>query len=386
MFRLGANVKRIVAMLVAVLMVVLIFSAVLINYVSAATESQLKQQQQNLDSSKNEIKTEIEGLNSKKDDVMAEKKELDQQVSVLQGEIDEVNVEIDGYQQKIDQVTVELDAATAAAEEQYQAYKKRVRIMYENGTTGYLDILLSAESVGDFFSRMEIVKQITAYDSNMTDKLKAKQAEIQGKRDELTELQQGLLDTRSVLEGKKSDLNGKMAYRDKLIKEINSDVSKLEKELKKIEAEEASVRAQLANLSGKAVPYSGGKMTWPAPSCHWITSEYGWRLHPVLKYEKLHTGIDIGAGYGAKIVAAKSGTVVTSTYNGAYGNYVTINHGGGIATLYAHMSSAAVSAGAWVAEGEVIGYVGSTGYSTGPHLHFEVIVNGATTDPMGYLN
>ena len=127
-------------------------------------------------------------------------------------------------------------------------------------------------------------------------------------------------------------------------------------------------------------------MTWPSPSCHIITSNYGWRLHPTLGYEKLHTGIDIGAAYGSKIVAAKSGTVVTATSNRAYGNYVVINHGGGVCTLYAHQSALAVSAGQHVNEGDLIGYVGSTGYSTGPHLHFEVIINGATTNPLGYIS
>ena len=126
-------------------------------------------------------------------------------------------------------------------------------------------------------------------------------------------------------------------------------------------------------------------MTWPCPSCRIITSEYGWRLHPTLGYEKLHTGMDIGASYGAKIIAAKSGKVITATENRAYGKYVVIDHGGGICTLYAHQSSLAVSAGQSINEGDTVGYVGSTGYSTGPHLHFEVIVNGKTTNPRNYV-
>ena len=385
MMKFSAKAKRIVALLIVLFLVLLAFSSIFLNYVSADTESQLKQQQQNLNANKAGIKGEINELNVQKDNVMAEKRELDTQVTSLEGEIDELNVEIDDYQVKIDEVSVELDEATAAAENQYQAYKTRVRVMYEHGSTGYLDILLSADSISDFFERIEIVKQITEYDSNMTEKLREKQAKIQSKKDEIVALQQGLIDSRTVLEKKKANLDSKMAYRDSLIKKIQGSVATLEKELKKIEAEEASVRAKLRNLAGGSTPYTGGAMTWPTPSCRIITSYYGWRLHPVLKYEKLHTGVDIGAQYGAKIVAAKSGTVVTATYNSAYGNYVTINHGGGVATLYAHQSSMAVSEGQYVNEGDVIGYVGSTGYSTGPHLHFEVIINGATTDPLGYI-
>lgn len=385
MMKFSAKAKRIVAFLIVLFLAILAFSSVVLNYVSADTETELKQQQQNLNANKAGIKGEINELNVQKDNVMAEKRELDTQVTSLEGEIDELNVEIDDYQVKIDEVSAELDEATVAAENQYQAYKTRVRVMYEHGSTGYLDILLSADSISDFFERIEIVKQITEYDSNMTEKLREKQAEIQSKKDEVVALQQGLIDSRTVLEEKKANLDSKMAYRDSLIKKIQGSVETLEKELKKIEAEEASVRAKLRNLAGGSTPYTGGAMTWPTPSCRVITSYYGWRLHPVLKYEKLHTGVDIGAQYGAKIVAAKSGTVVTATYNNAYGNYVTINHGGGVATLYAHQSSMAVSAGQYVNEGDVIGYVGSTGYSTGPHLHFEVIINGATTDPLGYI-
>ena len=385
MMKFSAKAKRIVAFLIVLFLAILAFSSVVLNYVSADTETELKQQQQNLNANKAGIKGEINELNVQKDNVMAEKRELDTQVTSLEGEIDELNVEIDDYQVKIDEVSAELDKATVAAENQYQAYKTRVRVMYEHGSTGYLDILLSADSISDFFERIEIVKQITEYDSNMTEKLREKQAEIQSKKDEVVALQQGLIDSRTVLEEKKANLDSKMAYRDSLIKKIQGSVETLEKELKKIEAEEASVRAKLRNLAGGSTPYTGGAMTWPTPSCRVITSYYGWRLHPVLKYEKLHTGVDIGAQYGAKIVAAKSGTVVTATYNNAYGNYVTINHGGGVATLYAHQSSMAVSAGQYVNEGDVIGYVGSTGYSTGPHLHFEVIINGATTDPLGYI-
>lgn len=387
MFKFTVKAKRIVAFAVVVFFVVLAFSTVILNLTASAdTKSELQQKQTDLDDNKKDIKNKINGLNTQKDDALAEKKQLDEQVSALEGDIKELDGNISDYQEKIDVVSIELEEAAAAADEQYEAYKTRVRVMYENGSTGYIDILLSAESIGDFFDRLEIVKQITAYDSTMTENLKNKQLEIQDKKDELENLQQSLMDSRSALENKKSVLDDKMSERDALIQKIEGSVEELEKKLKEIEAEEASVRSKLANLSDSAVPYSGGSMTWPSPSCHIITSYYGWRLHPTLGYEKLHTGIDIGASYGSKIIAAKSGTVVTATSNNAYGNYVIINHGGGVCTLYAHQSALAVSAGQYVNEGDVVGYVGSTGYSTGPHLHFEVIINGVTTNPLGYVS
>lgn len=386
MINFSSKFKRGLSLAVAVVMVVLILSAAVVSMVSADRETDLKNQQKNLSGDKANIRSEIDGLETQKKTVMEEKKALDDQVTVLEDEISELDVKIDEYEVQIEEVTVELDAATVALEEQYEMYKTRVRVMYESGATGYLDILLSADSVGDFFEKLDIVSQIAEYDSKLTDKLRDEQERIQSKKDELEELKQGLVDSKTSLQTKKSDLDKKMAQRDAIIKKINSSKASLEKQLKEIEAEEARVRAQIARLSKGGTQYTGGAMLWPTPSCRTITSSYGWRMHPVLHYEKLHTGIDIGAGYGAKIIAAESGTVITATYNTAYGNYVVLDHGGGVCTLYAHQSSMAVSVGQYVNVGDTIGYVGSTGYSTGPHLHFEVIVNGATTDPLGYIS
>ena len=367
-------------------MVLFVFSTVIINFANADQKTELQNKQQSLSSDKNEIKSEINELEQQKESVLAEKKELDDQVTVLETEITDINSKIDEIQGEIDVVEGELQEASEKLDKQYEAYKTRVRVMYENSSMGYLEILLSADSIGDFFARLEIVSQIAEYDSNLVAKLKAEKQKIQDKKDELELLKQEQVDSKTALESKKSDLDAKMAKRDALIKQINSSKSTLEAELKKIEAEEAKVRAQIARLASGGTVYTGGAMMWPTPSCRYITSNYGWRLHPVLGYEKLHTGVDIGAGYNAKIVAAESGTVITATYNSAYGNYVVIDHGGGVCTLYAHQSSMAVSVGQYVLVGDTIGYVGSTGYSTGPHLHFEVIINGATVDPLGYIS
>ena len=157
-------------------------------------------------------------------------------------------------------------------------------------------------------------------------------------------------------------------------------------ELLQLQAEEAAARAEaIRRSSGGPANYVGGEMGWPCPGYTTITSPYGNRTHPTLGVYKLHTGTDIGAPSGAKIVAMNDGTVVTAAYNSAYGNHVIINHGGGIQTLYAHASSLAVSAGQSVTRGQTIAYVGSTGYSTGAHLHFEIIKNGGTVDPMSYF-
>lgn len=386
MFKFGAKFKRIVALVIVIMLVVLLASSAVVYFVGSADRKQdLENKQQDLAEDKERLEGEIDELEGEKKSLMEEKKALDDEVSVLEGEIATVNENIATLESEIQITTEELEQATIDIEKQYETYRIRVRVMYESGSTDYLDILLSSKNIGDFFEKLDIVSQIAEHDKNLVEELKAEQQRIMTKKAELETKKQALVDSRTELELKKSDLDAKMAKRDKMINDIQNSQSALEEQLKEIEAEEEAVRNQIANLASEGTTYSGGTMLWPTPSCRIVTSEFGWRLHPVLKYEKLHTGMDIGAGYGANIIAAQSGTVITATYNSAYGYYVVIDHGGGVCTLYAHQSSMAVSVGQHVEAGQVIGYVGSTGYSTGPHLHFEVIVNGAVQNPRNYI-
>ncbi len=388
MIKIGAKLKRIIAFVVAVIFIIFLLSTLILSITSADEKTDLQNKQQTLSGSKENIKTEIKGLEKEKQSVMDEKKKLDVEVTAIEQDIDDVNSKIQEYEESIGEVEKELEKAEEKLEVQYETYKKRVRVMYENGSTGYLDVLLSSDNIGEFFEKIEVVSQIAEYDSNLMNKLKAEKQKIQDQKDELEALKERLVESKNSLQEKKDALDSKMRARDKMIQQIEGSKEELEKQLKAIEAEEAAVRRQIAALAGgnSSKQYVGGSMLWPTPSCRYITSSYGWRLHPVLNYEKLHTGIDIGAGYGAEIIAAQAGTVITATYNTAYGNYVVVDHGGGICTLYAHQSSIAVSVGQYVFSGDTIGYVGSTGYSTGPHLHFEVIINGNTVDPLGYIS
>lgn len=388
MFKMSTKFKRVVALVMVLMLAVLLVSSAVVYFTGSADQrSDLENKQQSLTDDKAKIKDEIDELDSEKKTVMEEKKLLDEQVTALESDISVLDGEIADYEKQIEEKNKELEATTAELDTQYEAYKTRIRVMYENGTTGYLDVLLSSKNAGDFFEKLDIVSQIAEYDKNLVEDLKAKQQKIMTDKADIETLKLAVEDKKAILVEDKSELDAKMAKRDEMIQSIESSQSALEEQLKEIEAEEEAVRKQIAQLSRKnsGVAYSGGAMTWPTPSCYVITSEFGWRFHPVLKYEKLHTGFDIGAGYGAEIVAAASGEVITATYNGAYGNYVVIDHGGGVCTLYAHQSSMAVSVGQTVSAGQTIGYVGSTGYSTGPHLHFEVIVNGEVQNPRNYL-
>lgn len=189
------------------------------------------------------------------------------------------------------------------------------------------------------------------------------------------------------LNASKSSLAAKSNEKNSLVASLNSSIAELEKQIKQQDAEEAATRAQIAKLQQQRpkVAYTGGSMVWPVPSTTLVTSPYGYRFHPVLKYNRLHAGMDIGARTGASVVAANSGTVIKAEYNSSYGNHVVIDHGGGICTLYAHASRLLVSRGQTVKAGQEIMKAGSTGIVSGPHLHFEVLVNGKTTNPAAYL-
>ena len=193
---------------------------------------------------------------------------------------------------------------------------------------------------------------------------------------------------KEVADGKKSELDGEVDKMNETIGKINGDIESLRAAYEQAEKEEMALKEQLKkDLSDSSTEssYDGGTFLWPTPGYGTITSQYGGRMHPTLKVYKVHTGMDIGAPMGASVIAGADGTVIRAEYNVAYGNYIVIDHGGGYSTLYAHNSALLVTKGSQVSRGQTIAKVGSTGYSTGPHCHFEVMINGQHTNPAPYL-
>ena len=332
-------------------------------------------------------KKELEAAESEKESVVAEYNAIDKQIadteyeiSVLETEIEQIEIEIK-----------EQEEALIAAEKEYEDYmavfKTRARTMYENTDMDYLEILFSAEDFSDFLAKINIVTSIITYDNGVLDQMQeTKQRIIRTKAtlDANLEIQKN---NKATLETSKTTLNDSLQEKQALIDEITADVEKYKAVYEAAEAaEQAVIREYSSALSYSANPikYTGGKFAWPVPSTQRISSYYGYRIHPIYKVKKFHTGIDISAAYGVDIVAAADGTVTMSTYNGGYGKCIIINHGSGISTLYGHNSTLLVSKGAKVTKGQVIAKAGSTGLSTGPHLHYEVRINGSTVDPLSY--
>lgn len=257
--------------------------------------------------------------------------------------------------------------------------------MYKNGNIGMLSVLLGSKSMSDFLTNVEMAKRIYQSDENLLGEMQKAYDAVIDKKEQLSALKESLVSQQETAKNAKASL---AASEEKLAaqkKSIESDNKALEAQIDQLNAEADKLVAEILRLQGNEA-YAGGQMCWPSKSSTRITSKFGNRLHPILKVYKLHTGIDIGAAKGTDIIAANSGKVIKAAYNaGGYGYYVMIDHGGGIVTLYAHASKLLVNVGDIVVRGQKIALVGSTGNSTGPHIHFEVRVNGQYVDPLNYV-
>lgn len=382
---MNKKIVRIISAIIAVLMVLGLIASVAPIFVSASQAEINKQQQK-----KNEAQQKLESTQTKRAKTLHDMELLEKEAGDIQSKIDAVNAKIAETDKSLAEQQVKLEAATKKAEEKYNVFKERFRVMCEQGDVSYIEMLLSAENFGDFVDKVEIVKEISQHDKDIFDEMEANRLEIEAARDEIAALKETQEASKSDLSSQKAALVKKQQEQQAYMRELESDAATYQKIIDQADAAMESLRRSISgslssSSGGKA--YVGGEFTWPTPSCHYITSHFSpRRKNPVSGIYKRHTGTDIGAAYGTTIVAANSGTVTLAGWNSGYGNCVVIDHGGGKATLYAHMSSYSVSSGQSVQKGQQIGRVGSTGNSTGPHLHFEILINGVAVDPMQYFN
>lgn len=364
--------------------------------VLAVSQSQidaLEEQRDALRAEREEMQAGIDELESQQADVLAQKAALDAQNEVYRQEIELVEEQVSIYTQLVEDKAREVEQATADENEQLATYRRHVRAMEENGRFTYLSILFGSSSLGELMSNLDMIGEIMEADQRSYDQYVAareKSEQIQAEYETMLDE----LDVRQAeLESERAELEAQIEEATQLIvdleAQLETDRAAYEEQLAKEEALESEIHNMIAELERQEAANSitsTGTYIWPLPG-YSPGSAYGWRIHPIWGDMRFHAGEDIGAPSGTPILAADSGiaTVISDNGNG-YGNYIMINHGGGRVTLYAHMSGFAVSNGASVTQGQVIGYVGSTGNSTGPHLHFEVRVNGATTDPKSYFN
>ncbi|MBQ6712102.1 MAG: peptidoglycan DD-metalloendopeptidase family protein [Clostridia bacterium] len=385
------NRSRRVVQIVAILLAALMIGSVLLSAlpVFGITKSEvdaLKKKVNEASAKKKELKSQVSALSG---DISS----LEKQISLLDGQIEAQEDEIAAQEELLAQLeilveekTIELAASEEDQANQYARMKERVRYMVEHDSTSQLAILLASDSFADFLNRWEIVQQISVRDEKLFEELQAIRDKVTVEKQELEATQAEAIETKALMDANKAELDAQHASKVKALQKAEAEKAAANKAYADmIEKEEdlmeqyKKAAAQLASQS----TYVGGKFMWPLPAANnVITCKYGYRTHPVTKKYKLHTGIDLRASTGTKVYAANKGTVTTSGYSSAWGNYIIINHGGGYTTLYAHLSRRNVSKGATVKQGDVIGLSGNTGYSTGPHLHFEINKNGSSYDPL----
>ena len=361
----------------------------------AATQSQLKSKQSQLESQAKNISAKLKNLKKSKAAAQDQLDLVNELVENLQTQITTVNNQITAANAEIKEIEEEIAAKDREIDKSKEKFKERMRAIYISGDmTGGLEVILCSDGVEEFISNTVYLEAMAKYDQGLIDELVNDKQGYQDKKAQVEEHKKEIDAQKIELAKKKTELDAQQKEAEELMKQIKADEEAYKRKQAEIDLEMAKARAALDALinqntaNSQNTEYYGGSFGWPTPGYKRITSPYGPRTYTLngKKVSSYHRGIDIGAPSGAKIAASNGGTVVTSAYNaGGYGNYVILDHGGGKMTVYGHMSKRMVSVGQSVTKGQQIGKVGSTGRSTGPHLHFEIRVNGTAVNPINYL-
>ena len=351
-----------------------------------------------------ETEKKAEELENQKKAAEGEKVSLENQLNGILTEMDETKAKIEAKEIEVREKEEELVQAKIDENDQYESMKKRIKYMYENGNSQFIEILCESKSIGEFLNNAEYITTISQYDRNMLTEFQ-QIVEAVAEQEEMLKTEYAELETlQDSLIAKQEELNQLVEGKEEELKQISADLGATQERLAQLkEAAAAAARKQeeLARLAkaqaeaqanagsgggaGAAVVSGNGMFTHPCPGYSRISSEFGWREAPIAGAGNNHKGMDLAAPTGTPIYAAAAGTVTTARYSSSAGNWVVINHGNGLQTYYMHASALYVSEGQSVSKGQNIAAVGSTGQSTGPHLHFQVMLNGTPVNPRNYL-
>ena len=411
----------VISLMLCVLMVGGLLTSALMTMASAASSSEiqktlndLKNQAQEIADQGAALQQEIDANQSDTQTTIEKKSDIDKQITITEAEIQNTNAQIQQYSLLIAEKQSELEDALARQAEMNETYKARIRAMEENGTISYWSVLFKATSFSDLLSRIDSIHEVAEADQRMLEELDAIAQEIEADRQSLEDEMAAQEEAKAALAEQEATLQAQRSEADAYLIELAAAYDNLTDEYLANEAEEEALRKEIMeaqaayeaalsaeeaerlaqqnqnNVAGSGstsnvTPSTSGFIS-PLPGGAYVTCAYGWRIHPIWGDERFHSGVDLGASQGTPIYAIAAGTVTTATYGDANGYYVSISHGNGYGSVYCHMTNYTVSVGDSVSQGQVIGYVGSTGWSTGPHLHFEIHVNGSTVNPMDYIS
>ena len=420
------KIVRIISIVLAAVILLSLVSTALIVMVHAASSSEIKSKLADLRAKQAEIQKQSDELEKSiaenKDQtktLVSQKAEIDQEMEMSRQKIENLNEQIQQLNLLIAEKQTELEASVAKEEALQKQYKARLRSMEETGSVSYWSILFRASSFSDLLDRVDMIREIAESDQLMLKQLSAATQAVETERADLEQQKLDLQQTEDDLAVEQAELETKRAKADTLITQMQAEYASLSDEFLAAEADVAAGREQIkqaeteyckalakeqaaaaAAAAAANKPSSGsnsssssasggassGGFAFPLAYSTGVTCAYGPRVHPINGNKSFHYGVDLAAGMNTEIYATKSGTVTGATYGEANGYYVTINHGDGYSSIYAHMTNYVVSAGDSVKQGQLIGYVGTTGWSTGPHLHFEILYNGSNVNPMNYIS
>lgn len=364
---------------------------------AASTKSlqEAQDEKAQLEKALKEAQSTIEDLRDSKGDIESKVTELNQQLIDISARITDLENQLTAKSEDIQETKDELAGAKEREAQQYADMKVRIQFMYENGQTSYLEALLSSRNISEFLNSADYIAQIQSYDRQKLTEYQDTVESIVNLEAQLEQEYTDLEALKSTVESNKATVAAMMRQKESELADISGDIEDAQSDADyyaaEIQAQEeliAAIKRAEAEKAAAGVeehPYTGGAFRWPCPSSTRVTSDYGTRVSPMSGASSNHKGIDIGASAGADIIAAADGTVTAASYSSAAGNYVMIDHGGGLYTVYMHASSLLVSPGQTVSAGDVIAKVGSTGISTGSHLHFGVSLNGSYVSPWSYL-
>ena len=407
------------ALLCGLLAAVLMLSMMPVSAEAAKSSSEIREQIKDMKQENDALKEELKGLREQYKvneneilDLVNRKDLIDQEIAILTEQIRNINTQITSYGLLIADKQDELDEAQVKLAELSQKHKARIQAMEEEGTMSYWEVLFKANSFADLLDRLNMIQEIAAADRRRMEELSAAADRVATTQADLATEKDALEVTRVELDAAQAELAEKRGEADELLRQLiakgeefqalideseelqdqlMADIAKAEKDLKEAEYREwlatyvpPTTRPGNDTKPSPQIPSSSG---WVCPVPYYtLTSPFGMRVHPISGKWKMHNGVDLALPQGEPIYAAKSGKVTTASFQaGGAGYYVSINHGDGFSSVYMHMTHFIVAPGQYVTAGQVIGYVGSTGGSTGPHLHFGISYNGTYVNPMDYI-
>ena len=372
---------------IVIIFLVIVMLTGLCIYAYAEDITDLQSQSNELTQNLNESNNRLKAVQDQISENMQQLEELDNQISESQTEIDSINVQIDELITQIEENETKLESVQKEYDNLQGLLETRLIEMYKAPKLQTLDVLLTSESITEFLSNYYAMKDLLKYDRELLETVKNQKNEIETTKKILQEKKQQVITNQQTQQKKSQVLSNTKTMREYYLSQLTAEEQELQAKIDQYNAEVAEIEAEIKMLALNSISsdYIGGAMLWPVPGYTRLTSTYGMRVHPITGAYKLHTGIDISAPLGTSFIAVANGIVSKATYNTAYGNMVIIDHGGGVQTLYAHGDQILVQLGQTVAAGTEVLKVGSTGYSTGPHAHFEIRINGQTVDPLNFL-